>query len=39
MGDLSKLIDSVAVVLEYKEPPTEEALLKLVTAQAMVLGA
>jgi hypothetical protein len=35
--ELSRLIDAVAVLLEDKEPPTEEALKSIVTAQAGVL--
>jgi hypothetical protein len=38
MSDLNKLIDSVAVILEDKQPPTEEALLNIVKAQAAVLA-
>jgi hypothetical protein len=38
MADLDKLIDSVAVILEEKQPPTEEALLNIVKAQAAVLA-
>ena len=38
MADLNKLIDSVAVILEERQPPTEEALLNIVKAQAAVLA-
>jgi hypothetical protein len=38
MGDVNRLIDSVAVMLENRKPPTEEDLLKIVQAQANVLA-
>ena len=38
MADLNKLIDSVAVILEDRQPPTEEALMNIVKAQANVLA-
>jgi hypothetical protein len=38
MIDLTKLTDSVAVILESKEPPTEQALRDIVKAQAGVLA-
>lgn len=38
MIDLNKLIDSVAVILDDKQPPTEKALHEIVKAQAMVLA-
>src|SRR5690242_2571772 len=38
MPDLNTLIDSVAVILEDRQPPTEEALLSIVRAQASVLA-
>ena len=38
MPELDKLIDSVAVILEERQPPTEEALLAIVKAQAAVLA-
>jgi Z1 domain-containing protein len=34
---LDKLVDSVAVILEDRQPPSEEALLEIVKAQAAVL--
>jgi hypothetical protein len=37
MSDIDKLIDSVALILETHEPPTEEALRKIVEAQALVI--
>ena len=36
--ELNKLIDSVAVILEDRQPPTEEALLNIVRAQSAVLS-
>jgi hypothetical protein len=36
--ELKKLIDSVAVILEDRQPPSEEALLDIVKAQAAVLA-
>ncbi len=36
--ELNKLLDSVAVILEDKQPPTEAALLNIVRAQATVLN-
>ena len=38
MPELDKLIDSVAVILEEREPPSEDALLTIVKAQAAVLA-
>jgi hypothetical protein len=38
MANLDKLVDSVAVILEDREPPSEEALLAIVKAQATVLS-
>jgi hypothetical protein len=37
MADLTKLIESVALVLQHKEPQTEQALSSIVKAQAVVL--
>ena len=38
MPELDKLIDSVAVILEERQPPSEDALLAIVKAQAAVLA-
>ena len=38
MIDITRLIDSVAVILEDRTPPTEEALREIVKAQATVLA-
>ncbi len=38
MIDINKLTDSVAVILEDKQPPTEKALRDIVEAQATVLA-
>ena len=38
MIDINRLIDSVAVMLEDRQPPTEQALRDIVKAQAMVLA-
>lgn len=37
MPDTQKLIDAVALILEEREPPTEEALRRIVRAQATVV--
>jgi hypothetical protein len=39
MADLDQLIASVALMLENRPPPTENALRKLVDAQAAMLAA
>lgn len=38
MIDINKLTDSVAVILEDRQPPTEQALRDIVKAQALVLA-
>ncbi len=38
MADLTKLIETVALILEQREPPTEEALSAFVKAQAVLLS-
>jgi hypothetical protein len=38
MADLIKLIDTVALILEQREPPTEDALRNFVKAQAGLLS-
>jgi hypothetical protein len=38
MIDINKLTDSVAVILEDRQPPTEQALRDIVKAQAFVLA-
>ena len=38
MININKLTDSVAVILEDRQPPTEQALREIVKAQAMVLA-
>lgn len=37
MPDTEKLVDSVALILEKKDPPTEDALRAIVDAQALVV--
>ena len=38
MASTEKLIDAVALVLENSDPPTEDALVQMVKAQALVLS-
>lgn len=38
MIDINRLIDSVAGILEDRQPPTEQALLEIIKAQAAVLA-